>query len=295
MAVGFAPMTLGEKRQQQRDPRGEKLIPWLELNIADDEAVNKMLEGLLEWRKITDTAIVSVEPGNVWFFRELKKPLPDMKIIAGLKTSPVFRRRPIDTVEDWKRIGEEIRAFADATGIKRVALENESATKDYVFKGAYKVDEGRLREGLRHLPDDIEVLWYPAAGGAGEVLERYLVICRALQAECNVRFFDHSSFYYKHSWGKPATINATEELEKIARKPTLPIIYTCAGPRYEPDNLHEAVALAKGKWGSRTEIVIYTGATQWVEHGREITKNRLGKKETPARQGRFREGDENER
>jgi hypothetical protein len=295
MAVGVAPMTLGEERQQQRNPRGEQLIPWLELNIADDEAVNKMLEGLLEWRKITDTAIVSVAPGNAWFFRELKKPLPDMKIIAGLKTSPVFRRRPIDTVEDWKRVGEEIRALAEATGIKRVALENESATKAYVFKGAYKIDERKLREGLRHLPDDIEILWYPSAGGAGEVLERYLVICRALQAECNVRFIDHSSFYYKHSWGKPGTVHVADKLEEIARKPTLPMIYTCAGPRYEPDNLDEGIALAKGKWGPHTEIVIYTGATRWVEHGKKVAENRLGEEAARVRQERSRKGDENER
>jgi hypothetical protein len=178
------------------------------------------------------------------------------------------------------------------TGIKRVVLENETATKAHIFEGAYTVDERKLREGMRHLPKDVEILWYPSAGGAGEVLERYLVICRALQAECNVRFIDHSSFYTKHTWGEPATINIANKLEAIAKKPTLPMILTCAGPRYEPDNLDEALALVKGKWGRDTEVVIYPSAARWVEQGRAIAEERLGKR---AMQGRQRNDEEKER
>jgi PKD repeat protein len=249
----------------------KRFVPWVEIHVGSAEGVDIVLTGLLEWRKITDTAIVSVEPGQTSFFGELKGPLPDMRIIPGIKTSPLFGRRQFDSVEKWREMAEEVRAACEASGQQRFLFENESALTEY-YHGECELDLDLLRVGLNELPTDIQYLWCPSLGGSGERLERGARLCEAVEAVLDVRFVDHLSIAAPQYVGQPGTLTAVERLESIAQNPTIPLIYSCGDKYWPVDRIPEALELARLKWGDAAEAIVYPGQERWVQHAREMVQ-----------------------
>jgi len=247
----------------------KRILPWVEVYVGSDEGVNIVITGLLEWRKITDTAIVSVDPGQTSFFSELKEPLPDMRIIPGVKTSPLFGRRQFDSVEKWGEMAEEVRAACEASGQQRFLFENESALFDY-YHDEHELDLDSLRVGLNELPKDVQYLWYPSVAGGGETLERYARLCEVVEEVLDVRFIDHASLNAPQHVNQPGTLTAVARLESIAQNPTIPLIYCCGDRWWPADRIPEALEFARLKWGDATEAIVYPGQALWVQRAQEM-------------------------
>ena len=276
VAVNAGP---GENPPPTQGARAVRIIPWVEVHVGSNEGVNIALAGLLEWRKITDTAIVSVQARKASFFRKLKKPLPNMRIIPGVKTTSLFGHRQFDSVQKWREMAQEVRAACEASGQRRFLFENESALTDY-YHGEHELDLDRLRAGLNELPKDVQYLWCPSLGGGGERLQRGARLCEVVEGVLDVRFVDHLSLTAPQHVNQPGTLRAVARLESIAQNPTIPLIYCCGDKWWPADRIPEALELAKLKWGDSSEAIIYPGQKLWVQRAREMRGQR------PASQGR---------
>jgi len=173
-------------------PAAKVVLPWVEAS-DDPRRLDDLVDGLAAWRGVADGVIVSVDPGQIALLRRVQDRSPGVRIIPGLKTSPILRRSGLDNPNGWARLAEAIRGAFAATGSRRILLEHESSIEDYL-EGRVTVDFERLRAGLRQLPTDVELIWYPSVSGTEGRLERATRLCREVQAVCrNVRFVDHAT------------------------------------------------------------------------------------------------------
>ena len=143
----------GDERERARPEAGPSddvlVIPWVEVNTLNPTAIDRVVEGLLEWQAVTDTAIVSTMPGQESVFRTLRRRVPGMHIIPGIKTYPSLPR--FDSVEGWRQIADHATAVLAAADTNELLLENETAIRQY-RRGEEPVDLSRLRQGLETLP-----------------------------------------------------------------------------------------------------------------------------------------------
>ncbi len=262
-AARAQPQTDGHGATQPGLP---KVIPWLELGPGR-EAVDRAAHGLLVWRLITDTAIVSIGPEDIRTLGRFHERYPDLHLVPGLKTSGILTDRGFDALDGWQRIARLVQTLMAVTGENTVVLEHESALKAYL-DGQYPMNWDRLRAGLRLLPRPCNVWWYPSAGMDGVILDRYIRLCEVVVAELpDVRFIDHASFHAPRFTGQPGTLNAVRRLETAARRPPLRLIY-CCGPEYWP---FERVPEALRQVGEG-EAIVYPGATRWVEAAQALAR-----------------------
>ncbi len=242
-----------------------KIIPWLELGPGQ-EALDNAAHGLLVWRLVADAAIISVGPEDAPRLRRLHARIADIRIIPGLKTSPILIPAGFDSVAGWQKIAQAVRTLCEATGEKTIVFEHESAIKSYI-DGRYVMNWGQLGAGLRLLPVDYAILWYPSAAMDGEILARYVRLAETVGELPNVRFIDHASFYAPKFVGAAGTLNAVRQLEAVARHPPVRLVY-CCGPDFWP---YERVPEALRQIHEDTAIV-YPGATRWVEAARALSR-----------------------
>jgi len=243
-----------------------KLVPWIELNTIREDAFENAVGGLLIWQKITDTAIVSTVPGYAHLYTKLRARVPGMHIIPGMKTSRCLPA--LDSVAGWKEVARAVNEVCEAAGEKRVVLENEGAIQPFWREGR-EIDEARLREGLRELPEAIEIIWYPSIVGETQEARRRSVRLTELVAEVEgVRFTDLSISGPKslrYGWSKLGR----KQLKEIAERQVIPMLY-CYGPGsrwWEDEDIPEALKLVEGDF-----VILYPGSTRWREAARSITK-----------------------
>ncbi len=250
-----------------------KVIPWVELNYSVfDEQV---IEGLLIWQNVADTAIITTRPGRADLYTKLRERLPEMRIIPGLKSMHLLDR--FDSVEGWRSIAQEIAAIRDASGEQVFLLENEVALHDWVM-GMETLDMDLLAEALATLPTDVQYLWRPSvywfiAGDEG--VERLAQVCRVAEDVLeDVRFVDQR-FNARVNVNSQVYTAAQTLLESITSKstPTLQYYY---GPDYElewwKDNeVLDALSYVRQDRGSGAEVLIYPGIERWVEAAAALT------------------------
>ncbi len=252
-----------------------KIIPWVELNYAIHDEYG--IKGLLAWKGLTDTAIVSTRPGRAALYSKLRERVPGMRIIPGLKPNgarvdllPTF-----DSVAGWQKVAEEVAAMCETSGQRVVLLDNEVAIKRYRM-GKQRIELDRLRAGLEYLPKDIVIIWYPSIHShTTKVQKRYADVCRVVADVCDVRFTDRST-------ETPAALEdlwlqrARRTLEGMSSRPTLPMLYAYAedsGIIHWPDaRIPDALEYVRKEWGDGAEVVIYPGVRRWVEAGDSIKK-----------------------
>ncbi len=262
-----------------------KIVPWLEVNRGTRDEVENAVEGLLIWKDVTDTAIVTTRIGRARMYVELKRRVPDMTIIPGLKTAGyVGYSRRFDDLQGWGKIAAEVERLAHVTGEKRVVLENETAlegkagdpSKPCFWTGAAEVDFDRLKRGLRMLPAHVQVWWYPgfAVSAKSPQLDdtwygRAENLGWAVEATCDVRFvvMSHAQPPERNLWW---TERAQKICDRVASKPTLPIVYFGPERGYWPfERLEELLA------GIDTpEVVVYPSAHAWVAQARAFQQVR---------------------
>lgn len=253
------------------DLPGPKIVPWLELNVSDDTSVNYAAAGLLAWQAVTDTAIVSTEPGHEKIYPMLRQRVPGMRIIPGLKTSPLLGSARFDNLVGWEKVALATQKVLVAAQENTIVLENETAMYNYI-KGWSWISQSRLAGGLAKLPP-AKYLWYPSAAMSGATLNRYLAVDRTVEQALNVQFIDHASLYSPKYVGTSGAVNCARQLDAVATEPTLPLIYAI---NYDPFWLDwqvpQAVDYVERTWGPQSWAIVYTGWNHWVAGAKAISK-----------------------
>jgi len=268
-------------------PPRPKIIPWVECNWPDapankDDPASKstldhVVDGLLLWQGVTDTAIVSTMPGKTRLYATLRSRVPGMRIIPGLKTMTLLDR--LDSETGWQVIANEVSAIAAATGERVILLENEKAVYPFI-RDEQAVDVSRLRKALDRLPKNIEYLWYPSIFGKEAEQQRAAEICRAAEdALVNVRFLDQR-FQGARAVTDPARIAADRRLRAFARRPTLRMAYFY-GPDHpitwwRDDQIDEAMQVCARAPDASTEVVIYPGLKRWAKAAESLSAKLKG-------------------
>ncbi len=254
-----------------------RIVPWLEVNVADEAEIQRALAGLRIWRYVTDTACISTGTGHAALFTRLRAEMPDMKFIPGFKTSVRLYHPGLDSIEAWQLVAGDIQQLATAAGINQVLLENETAIDDYL-KGIDIVNLNQLRQGLQQLPPHIEIIWYPAISvlNVPEIQQRSTDLCRVVAETINPRFVDLS--YADPGWPEwPPSWYARDTIAALSSKPTFPQVYfgVLNGWQYWYEwQVRTVLQQLSGK----PDALFYPGGARWVESAQLIV-NRL--KENP--------------
>ena len=244
-------------------PAAKVLLAWVE-TTADPRRLDDVVDGVAAWRGVADGVIVSVDPGQIAVLRHVRDRVPGIRLIPGLKTSPILRRTGLDNPNGWARLAAEMRAACAAAGSRAILLEHESAIVDYL-EGRVTLDFERLRAGLRQLPTDVELIWYPSVSGTEGRLERATRLCREVQAVCrNVRFVDHGTLFSEKSRYDTGLPRLQAALKSAATAPPIQLIY-CGERYWRLERVPEAIRLA-----TSYTVIIYPGADRWKESSRII-------------------------
>lgn len=251
------------KPEEQRDESTEStvLVPWVEVNTLATKRINHAVKGLRIWQRVTSIAIVSTRPGCAALYPELRKRMPGMRIIPGIKTHkclPFF-----DSVSGWRALAREVREVCASSGENWVVLENEGAIKPY-YRQEYDIDLNKLRKGLEQLPDDVNYIWYPGyalTADSADTIRRAGLVADIVNEVCNARIVDltFSSPPDVRRRRRPSIQQRAAEIKKSVKRPQIPMLY-CYGDRYWPDDrVLEAVGYTDGGW-----VILYPGYKHWT-------------------------------
>jgi hypothetical protein len=246
------------------DVRAEKsvtkplIMPWMEVNYPPF-LLETTVEGLKLYRRVTDTAIVSTTPGNASLYTELRRRVPDMRFIPGMKTCVRLEPNAFDSLAGWKLIAQDVREIVQTSGVRTVILDNEDAIKSYL-EGASEIDFQRFRRCLESLPTDVEYIWYPVNLCNEYVCGRTIPVVNAVQDVLDVRLVDHS-------YGHPDWHNELhrQTLKAVAENP--PILLMWWGC-FESVNTcywdYGQVSEVMGLFQDKPELVFYPGHDNWM-------------------------------
>jgi peptidoglycan hydrolase-like protein with peptidoglycan-binding domain len=264
---------LGDVSNSLGEWAGPKIVPWVEWNTSADPIYHdRVVAGLKEWQKITDTAIVSTRMGHEDFYTILKNEVPGMRIIPGIKTSFTD-----GTDSDfalplrWQKVAESINKIIEITGTDMIVMENEGAIKEH-YEKYDSLDYEKLKEGLNYLPKNITYLWYPPIGGTDS---RYLDIDRVVKSVLPVKFVDYASFAGPAGHSSSFTKTRVSALELLAGEPTILMAYFY---NIEGNNLYwmdtqspEVVKEMDEYWGRKNFLILYPGFSHWVDAASSIS------------------------
>lgn len=260
---------------ERKDSDPPLVIPWVELNTSNPSTVDTVVEGLLAWQKITDTAIVSTVPGKESLYRVLRRRVPEMRIIPGIKTTSLLSR--FDSVRGWEKISRSVRDALKYASENEIVLENETAFLR-VRRGEETVNLRRLRQGLKTLPAGIKVIWYPGIAGVNEaMLKRYEDVCKVVADVLDVRFVDFSFDGHK-ARANPWRKKAQELLNALSEHATIPILYCYGIDRWWRDEQLLDVLRSVTK----DEVILYPGIKRWSQAARSISGH-LSQLDSPKR------------
>ena len=219
------------------------------------------VQGIEIWQQLTDTVIVTVPANEVAVYRRLRLVFPKLHIIPSLWPVPILTCEHYDTPKVWETLADAARVACAETGSDMYLIDNEASLQCYQ-QGKVDFHWPSLVDGLRKLPRDKLLLWYPWPAGTDE---RTAELCRIVQANCNVRFLDPglSTPDSREQGGMKVLM---EQLRGIGRLPTIPMIYNYTGEQYWPD---ERVPEALRQVDADMAIV-YPGMRRWVESARAL-------------------------
>lgn len=262
-----------------------KIIPWLEVNNATNKELAECVEGIGNWARITDTAIVTSTADHYKQVYEHLKPErlpPGFTIVPGLKGSS-FQIYP-QLEGPWNALAEAVEDISGIHWTGTVVLEMETLLKEYA-KGNYDMDWGRLHEGLVTLRfRGAKYWWWPGARTSSiRTLFRYhalnCAVCRALP---NTRFFDRRfdrPTQLDSTIGQPTTKlsyaecwpHVCQAVTQLTCDHPIPILY-CYGWTVEPtfwsdEGVADALKLIDGPLA-----VLYPGQDHWPKGSKTISE-----------------------
>jgi len=244
------------------------LIPWVEANLADEAEIERVVEGMQIWRRVTDTVLVTTGYRNADLYRTLRARVPDMHVIPSIKTSYWLVTR-FDSPSAWEALAGHVQAFLDAAGESRIVFEHETALAPY-WAGTYDMNFDDLARGLAFLPPDVEYGWYPGlvySHTNPDLLPRSLALAQAVQPALStegrrVRFVDLS--YDDPAWPVyPPAMQARAALESFANQTPLTLAYVGCFNGYcywSTARIREVMEQVR----PRPDLLVYPGSTRWV-------------------------------
>ncbi len=251
-----------------------KVLPWIEVNKPHRQRYMNALGGILRWGSVTDTVIVSTAPGvleQLDMYDELRVDAPNMHVIPGVKTDPVLENGFDDPV-GWAAIGNEVADMIERTGCNRVLLENESASQAYI-EGREGIEWHKLAHGLRLLPRECTILWYPSVGGENTTKQgRMAGLCDSVAVNCpKVVFVDlsrGSPTAVDHGWSKLARERLDEICANRDGASVMPMQYFYPNNErsWAYDQIRDALVAADSR-----DVIIYPGEVAWEEAAEKIT------------------------
>lgn len=264
---------VGPPRPQRQRPINRKAIPWVELNYPSvDKYCDPVLAGASIAADAFDEIAITTMPCQVpGVYRMLLHAVPGARFLPGIKTSPYLDRYArLDEPRLWQEVAECVIAACEATGNARCILENEGALRP-VWSEEYEIDHERLAEGLRHLPADIEIIWYPAILGntreQPNTLELSHDVCRTVAAAVPRVSFVDLSFQTKTVPPLPPLTPIRAQIRADLRRlgNTIPILYfygrlTAESQDYAPEELP---ALLADDGPLDGEFFVYPGFANW--------------------------------
>lgn len=237
------------------------LVPWVEANDLNPDTITFVANGLSIWTAATHTSIVSTVPGDETIYTSLKALVPTMNIISGIKTSTLLVDG-FDSVSGWEAVASSVTLAAQYSGYNIVVLENETAIHNYIYNG-YVMNWDNFREGIKNLPSNIDILWYPSSSHSVALMDLYVTLSRIVQEELGERvtFVDASTLATPDDVGSALSQMVIEKYETFATKIPIPMIYCEGGdPWWPPEDVPGAVALSRTDWG-----IVYPGYALWQE------------------------------
>ncbi len=242
-----------------------RIIPWTMLPTAHSRRdVEELVSNLKAWQPVASTACVSTGPGQASVFAELRRRVPEIELIPGLVSSSWIGSGPFESPASWRQLANEMAVVARTCNQKRVLLDNEGALWAFLG-GKVDIDERRLRAALAHVPDDVQVIWYPAMYWVDpEQRRRSEWLCRVVAEELNCRFVDAS--FGDHTWAAPGPTEVRRKLDSLGRNPTLPIVWFGCWPQskwcyWEYEQVGEVLEALAG----RDEFLVYPGMKRFGE------------------------------
>jgi len=245
-----------------RPPR-VKLVPWFDLGAPTTENITNLIYTLRSWEPLTDRAIVTI--GALSFaniFQGLQEAVPGVEITPAITTSSIFgHSEKWEDEQAWAILIERIEILRAIFPDRAILLENEYALRDYCA-GRKSIDLELFGDRLASLPEEVEYIWYPSAGGSGEKLARYLAVDGwvAFRLRGRVTFADHVSLYSAGDSVRPDTLAAAKALRGIGA-PTVPVCYPF---NWTTESLPAAVELVARGWGEPV-LLVYPGRAYWSD------------------------------
>lgn len=244
------------------------IVPWVELNSMKAESIARTISGLREWAKLSDTAIVSTQPGNEHVYKELAGQVDGIKIIPGIKTRKWLRT--YDSIDGWKRIADSVRKVIEITGADTILLENETARLDYT-QGRQDISLIRFEFAIKQLPTGIKYILWPSVVGTGQKRERVIQTCEIFNRLHDVTFIDRKI-------NRPDHVEA-EHIQESSRRlreftnDFIQIAYFYGRPDFwSGSDIRKVLRLSQGK-----TFIAYPGVANWLSVPRELKEALLAK------------------
>jgi len=254
---------------------GPLIVPWLEVNLANSAEIEHCVQGLLHWRRVTHTAMVTTTRGRSFLYPILLEQVPDMEIIPGIKTASTLGYNNFDSLAGWQILAQQVTLMAEAAGQSRVLLENETALWEYWF-GDGEIDLEQLRVCLSYLPDDIQIIWYPAVHSrVAEIQQKSAELCELVEDVLDCRFVDTSFAHPIWPEHDQWWIQNRQTLEALAEQPTMPITYFGQFGEvtyWDYDEVQQILTYLDG----RPDVLFYPGASRWDEAATSINTELWG-------------------
>ncbi len=237
------------------------IVPWVESNSMKSENIAWTISGLREWAKLSDTAIVSTQPGNEQLYEKLAGQVDGIKIIPGIKTRKWLRA--YDSIDGWKRIADSVRKVIEITGADTILLENETARADYMH-GRQDISLIRFGFAIAQLPTGIKYILWPSVVGTAQKRERVIETCEIFNRLHDVTFIDRKI-------NRPDHVEAEQIQESSRRLRELTtditqIVYFYGRPDFwSGSDIRKVLRLSQGK-----TFIVYPGVANWVSVPREL-------------------------
>lgn len=251
-----------------------KILPWVECNHLNQ--VPSTIVGLKILQFLTDSAIVSTVPTGSGFYRTIRRQVPGMKIIPGIKTNDLLAD-DFASRSGWRAIRDEVVKCLVATKSRIVIFDNESAMRP-VWTGDQEYNLKRLREAivLANFPSNVAYLWYPSIGAwrnssADPQQQIAAEICKTVQDAFpgEVVFIDSATLSGPTAltWG--ANMRVAGMLDEFSLRQPIPVLY-CYGPEsrwWTDEDIPNALDRVQGD-----TAILYPGARRWTEAAGILTR-----------------------
>lgn len=259
----------------QKSLTAPRLMPWVEVysnsyGVIPPGTLERAVEGLLIWQRVTDTAVVTTTPGNARLYAILNARVPGMRIVPGLISQPYLGKQGFDQLDLWRDLAAEVADIAAVSGDGCFLFDHEHALESYL-EGACEINFARLRDCLATLPPNVEYIWYPSLAYDGaQRRARSLAICQVVEAELHPRFvnlgFDHPRWREFDPWWYVT-------LDKLAAKPTVPLIYFGCWQDcfWDYSQISQVLKDIRTYPENYADAIVYPSLSRWVEAAAAIT------------------------